>query len=372
MAESVEFTLPPFLEGATEEYFTQLAMAAAPPGIDTSEGQMYYDHTKPSAIIATEITQFHFPLTLQMMFPQFASGVFLDWHGQTYGISRRKATKATGEVLVESQKEGLSIPIGTLFFTLGDELENSKQYKSVENVVITNGQAIIQIEAVETGTIGNTAARTIVVSQSELKIDNVINFEGISGGVEPESDESLRERIVNRIGLAPLSGARRDYERWAKEVDGVGSVIVQPLWNGPQTVRVLITDANNQFANQDLIDRVKEHIDPVEFEGQGEGQAPIGAIVTVDTIQPISVVVKARIIFEVGADLATTMERAKNNINNYVLDKSIVQITKVGAVLANTTGIYDYSDLTLNDQPNNIELLEGERAVISEVVNLEG
>lgn len=370
MAEAAEFKLPSFLEKATEEHFTQLAMAEAPPGIDKSEGQMYYDHTKPSAIIAAEITQFHFPIALQMIFPQFATDEYLEWHGQPYNIIRRSATRASGEVLITSQKEGQPIPIGTLFFTLGDEVENSKQYRAIENAVIVDGQAIVHIESVDAGVIGNTAAHTIVAAQSGLEIDTVTNLEDVTGGVEAESDKSLRERIMSRIALAPLSGARRDYERWSKEVDGVGNVIVQPLWNGPQTVRVLITDANNQVANEDLIERVKEYLDPAEFEGQGEGQAPIGAIVTVDTVQVVEVSVKAIITFEDGADPIASLIRAKNNINDYALGKSVVRLVEVGAALIETEGILDYSDLTLNEQVGNIELLQGERAVVNEVINL--
>lgn len=371
MAESPNFAMPEFLEGATEEYYTELALSVAPPSIDTSEGQMYYDHTKPTAIIAAEITQFHIPVALQMMFPQFATGKYLEWHGAPYRIFRHDATRATGIVRLESKKDGQVIPTGTIAYTLGDDTENAKEYQTIENVTIDNGGACVNVEAVEGGVIGNAAARTVVAAQRGYEIDNVINNEPITGGTEAESDESLRVRILSRIGLAPLSGARRDYERWTKEVPGVGSVIVQPLWAGPQTVRVLITDSNNQIANEDLINRVKEYLDPKEHEGSGEGQAPIGSIVTVNTIEPVAIKVEAPIYFEAGADPTMTLERAKNNINRYLLDVSIVLVSEVGAVLSETVGVFDYnlSELRLNDQTDNIQLLEGQRAVVGEVNN---
>lgn len=344
-------------------------MSVAPLNIDTSEGQMYFDHTKPTAIIASEITQFHMPVALQMMFPQFATGNYLEWHGAPYHIVRRGATRATGVVNLESKKDGQVIPTGTIVYTLGDDTESAKEYRTTENVTIDNGEAFVRVEAVEGGDVGNTAARTIVAAQRGYEIDNVINLEPVSGGLEAESDESLRERILSRIALAPLSGARRDYERWAREVDGVGSVIVQPLWNGPQTVRVLITDSNNQIANEDLINRVKEYIDPKEHEGRGEGQAPVGAIVTVDTIEPVAINIEAYIYFQTGADPLATIERAKSNINSYLLNVSIVRVVEVGAVLIETDGVLDYRDLNLNNQTDNIELLESQRAVVGEVVN---
>lgn len=370
MAESIDFVMPEFLVEATEEHYTQLALSVAPPRIDTAEGQMYYDHTKPTAIIAAEITQFHMPVALQMMFPQFATGKYLEWHGAPYQIFRRSATKATGSVFLDGKRYGQLLSAGTLVYTLGDDTEDAKEFRTTENVIIEEGGVSVQVEAVDGGVVGNSPALTVVAIQRGFEIDDVINPQPITGGVEAESDESLRERILSRIALAPLSGARRDYERWAKEVDGVGSVIVQPLWAGPQTVRVLITDSDNQIANQDLIEAVKEYIDPKEYEGRGEGQAPIGSIVTVDTIELVAIKVEAPIYFEVGADPAMTLERAKNNINRYLLDASTVLISEVGAVLSETDGVFDYnlSNLRLNDQSNNIQLLEGQRAVVGEVI----
>lgn len=369
MAESIDFTIPDFLKDADEEHFTNLAMSVAPPRTDTSEGQMYFDHTKPSAIIADEVMQFYIPIALQMMFPQFATGEFLEWHGKPYGIKRRSATKSSGLVQINSEKEGLVIPAGLILYTLGDDLEGAKEYKTTDAITIENGSAVANVEAAVGGVIGNTAARTIVASQTGYEIDNVINPGMIAGGVDEEGDESLRERIMNRVGLAPLSGARRDYIRWAKEVDGVGDVIVQPLWAGPQTTRVLITDSNNEVANVELIRRVKEYIDPIEFEGKGEGQAPIGAIVTIDTIELVPIKVSAHIYFQREADPVLTLERAKENINKEWRSKDVIRAAEVGAALIRTDGVLDYRDLTLNDLTENIELTESQRAVVGEVVN---
>lgn len=367
MAELVRFEAPDFLKEATEEHFTDVVMSMSPEDIDTSQGQMYYDHTKPPAIIASEITQFHMPLAIQMMFPQFATGPYLEYHGRPYRITRRQATNASEVVKIESGKEGREIPAGILVYTLGDDLESAKEYRTTESVVIENGGAYVTVEAVESGVIGNTPARTIVAAQRGYDIDSVTNPNPVTGGTEAEDDESLRGRILNRIALAPLSGARRDYERWAKEVDGVGSVIVQPLWAGPQTVRVLVTDSNNQIANNELISNVKEYIDPVD--GMGEGQAPIGAIVTVDTIEPVELTINAVIYFGRGADEDITLDRIKDNVNRYLINESVVRISEVGAVIIETDGVLDYRDLKINGQAENIDLSEGERAVVSEVVN---
>lgn len=369
MAELIEFKAPEFLEELTEEHFTDTAMSMAPAKTDTSQGQMYYDHTKPTAIIGAEITQFHMPVIIQMLFPQFAEGIYLDWHGEPYNIIRHSAVKARGLVEVTSQKEGTTLPAGVLFYTLGDENEESKEYISLNSVVIESGKALIEVESTVAGITGNTSARTIVSAESGYNIDGVNNIEAVTGGTNKEDDESLRERVLARVALSPLSGARRDYERWAKEVDGVGGVIVQPLWNGPQTVRVLITDSNNEFANEELITRVKEYLDPKEHEGKGEGKAPIGAIVTVDTIEAVALEIKVEIYLSGGANESRTLERIKNSINRYLLDVSFIKIREVGSLIINTDGVSDYEGLTLNGDKENILLEEGQRAVVGEVIN---
>lgn len=369
MAELIEFKAPEFLEELTEEYFTNVAMSAAPAKTDTSQGQMYYDHTKPTAIIGAEITQFHMPVIIQMLFPQFAEGIYLEWHGQPYNIIRHSAVKARGLVEVTSPKEGTTLPAGILFYTLGDENEESKEYVSLNSVVIENGKALIEVESTVAGIKGNTSARMILSVESGYNIDSVNNVEAITGGTDAESDESLRERVLARVALSPLSGARRDYERWAKEVDGVGGVIVQPLWNGPGTVKVLITDSNNEFANEILIARVKEYLDPKEYEGKGEGKAPIGAIVTVDTIEAVGLEVKVEIYLSDGANESRTLERIKININRYLLDVSFIKIREIGSLIINTDGVSDYAELLINEGVNNISLEEGQRAVVGEVIN---
>src|SRR5690606_3897420 len=84
-------------------------------------------------------------------------------------------------------------------------------------------------------------------------------------------------RILDRHQNKSMSGAIRDYERWAQEVPGVGGVTVIPEWNGPGTVKLIIVDANGEPANQQLIENVQNYIAPED----GDGLAPIGAEVTV-------------------------------------------------------------------------------------------
>ncbi|MCY9218915.1 baseplate J/gp47 family protein, partial [Bacillus haynesii] len=77
------------------------------------------------------------------------------------------------------------------------------------------------------------------------------------------------------------SANKMHYKQWAEEVDGVGRAKVFPLWDGDGTVKIVITNAKMEPASDTLVDKVKDYIDP--DPGKGEGQAPIGATVTVES-----------------------------------------------------------------------------------------
>ncbi|GKV54231.1 hypothetical protein NCCP2222_01780 [Sporosarcina sp. NCCP-2222] len=361
-----EFVLPEFLQ-ETEEETHQKMIRWAPENIDTAEGGMYWDHTRPTARIKDKLVGYELSLTLMMKFPQFAVGPFLDLHGDPVGVYRRPAVSATGEVTFEGAI-GTTIPIGTIVTTIGDDNEDSLLFEVVQSGVVNDtGSITLQVKAVEPGSSGNIPAGSIQgVAKSISGLSALTNVLPIEGGADEEDDDSFRERILDRHRNKPLSGAKRDYEKWAKEVPGVGDVIVIPLWAGPKTVKVLITDNNRQLATPELIAAVQEHIAP---DGdQGGGLAPIGALVTVDTITTVPINLSVSVTLSEGYDLLGVIENIKTVLNNYFADKSVVKWTEVVAVLVGTEGITDHSGLLLNGSVQNIELGIGERAVVGEVI----
>lgn len=361
-----EFVLPDFLKETEEETHKRM-IEMAPPNIDTSEGSLYWDNTRPTAMEKARLVEFELTFTLMMKFPQFAVGVFLDWHGEPIGVYRRPAVKATGKVTFEG-KENTPIPAGTIVTTIGDENEPGYLYEVVEDGLINeSGSVTLKIQAVEAGAVGNVPAGTIRGIIKPIQgLTNIINHEPTSGGTDKEDDDSYRERILDHHRNKPLSGAKSDYVKWAKEVPGVGDVIVIPLWNGPKTVKVLITDSNRNFASPELIQAVKNHIDPVD--GMGEGRAPIGAVVTVDTITAITVDISFdRLELMDGFLLADVLQNIKETLNESFADKDVIKLSEVGAVVINTPGVSDYNGLLLNESTDNIIIAEGERAVVGEV-----
>ncbi|MEK5068114.1 baseplate J/gp47 family protein [Sporosarcina sp. FSL K6-1508] len=302
------------------------------------------------------------------MFPQFASGPFLDWHGEPIGVFRRVATHSTGDVLIIGKPETI-IPRGTLLATIGDENEAGYLFEVVNTVAIdANGQALLRVKAVDPGVEANVPAGSIQGIVGSINgVTAITNPERTEGGTDEEGDESYRFRVVDRHQNKPLSGSRKDYERWAREVSGVGDVIVLPLWNGPKTVKVLVTDSERQLATIELIEAVQLHIAP---DGDlGGGLAPIGALVTVDTITTVPVVIAiTSLVIAEGYELEEVRQNIRDSINLYFSDKPLVKWSEVGAAITNTKGVADHGGWLLDDSINNIILEKGERAVVGEVL----
>ncbi|RMG49544.1 MAG: baseplate J/gp47 family protein, partial [Gammaproteobacteria bacterium] len=89
---------------------------------------------------------------------------------------------------------------------------------------------------------------------------------GLTGGADQETDDALRDRLRARVQNPPHGGARKDYEAWALEVEGVTRAWVFPHWTGAGTVGVffvrdddasIIPDAAEVQAVQDHIDALR-------------------------------------------------------------------------------------------------------------------
>lgn len=361
-----EFKLPDFLQ-ADEDELHERMIRTAKTDTDTAEGSLYWDHTRPTAMIADRFISFELTMALMMKFPQFAEGDFLDWHGYPIGVYRRPAVSAVGEVTFIGT-DGTVIPDGALVTTIGDDNEDSYLFVAEKGGVIdASEQLTLRIEAVEPGLSGIVPAKTIVGITSSIKgLKSLSNATPTINGASEEEDDSYRVRILDRNRNKPLSGAKRDYVRWAKEVPGVGDVIVLPLWDGPKTVKVLITDVSRELASPELIAAVKEYIDPVD--GMGEGVAPIGAVVTIDTLALVAVDLKLSIVLEESYLLADVLSNVKENVDKLLSDKAIVKYTDVFSAVTGAGGVKDHSGLLMNGSTDNIQLSEGERATVGEVM----
>ena len=368
-----ELPIPEFLQ-EDEETIHRRMLEKAPLGISTKEGDFFWDATRPAAIEKAEITQLKLQNILRLAFPQTSYGQYLDFLGEMKGVFRHPATPASGTVVFTGQP-GTVISAGFVVLTEATSPSPAIEFKTKERVQIgEDGTVTVTAECLAPSTLGNVAAHTITLLSEPISgVTSVDNPEAFSGGTDEEDDDSYRERVLATYD-EPLSGAKKDYERWAKEVPGVGDVYVIPLWDGPGTVKVLIMDSNGQPANQELIEAVQNHIAP---DGPlGGGKAPIGAHATVDAPEVFAIDISFSLFLKEGHGAQTVVENIKARLRDFMAGFKLntgdrpperITVTKVGHEILSAEGVADYASLTLNGNDAYVEIPVAKIPVLGEV-----
>lgn len=281
---------------------------------------------------------------------------------QRTGIERKKATYSKGAITL--QGNGI-INIGDLFETEGFIRFEATEQK---NIVETG---TVAIKCVTAGKIGNVVSNSIKKMPVTITgINFCYNQQETEGGYDEETDEDLKNRYFERLKEPATSGNIHHYKRWAKEVEGVGEARVIPLWQGHTTVKVIIIDIDRLPADESLIEKVQEYIDP-NITGEGRGQAPIGAFCTVVSATPKNISISVNAIFSKNYDKEQLKKKIKENILLYLKEiafkKDILSYAIIGSKILSVEGVIDYSNLKINGQTFNIECSKEEVFVLEGV-----
>lgn len=352
---------------STEDYFNE--MTSTVKDVSVSKPGLIYNALKPSSyelsyqsLMLDEVTKRVFAKTA------LENGYYEDLikRCKEMGVYQKLATFASGIVKVIGKKDS-KLPGGSLVSTaLG------LAYITQSDVVLNDyGIGYVNIIASEKGSRYNVDLGEINMIPVKYEgILSIINEEKIDNGYDDETYQALYDRYLIKIQTPSTSGNKYHYKSWALEVVGVGSAKVYPLWTGNGTVKVVITNSNKRAASQDLIDAVKNYIDP--NDGDGSGVAPIGATLTV-----ASVVEKAiNVIANIQISSATTLNTVQNSfaiaLENYfknTFNGTKVSIMKIGSLLLDIDGVLDvdYASIKLNNAADNITLGDDEIAVLGTI-----
>lgn len=176
----------------------------------------------------------------RQVIPDTAETEYLERWAAIWAITRKPADFAAGPVTF-SGTNGTLIPVGTIV-----QRQDGVQYEVLAAGTIASGSATVSVQALTAGDESNLAAGNRVTLLSPIagvQSNATVATGGIVGGVDVESDDRLRERLLQRIQNPPQGGAVADYVQWGLEVPGVTRVWVYPMEMGPGTVTVrFVTD----------------------------------------------------------------------------------------------------------------------------------
>ena len=285
-----------------------------------------------------------------------SSGGYIDLRCAEYGIVRKAGTRARA-ALTLTGRAGTVIPEGTAFLT-GDGLA----FGLMEPVTLTGGADPGSVEADAVGRAYNIRAGELTQMVNTISgLESWSNADA-EGGTDEETDAALCARLYEHLQKPATSGNTYHYERWAKEVNGVGDAKVTPLWNGPGTVKVLIVGPDKEPVSSEIVTACAAYID---------AQRPIGATVTVSSAAGLSIEVSASVTLD-GTTTAPAVESAfAERVGEYIRELAFRGYTllynRVAFFLLDIDGVVDYTSLSVNGGTGNVSIGAEQVPVLGEV-----
>lgn len=332
----------------TYEEIKQRVLSNTNIDVDKREGSFLNNMASP---LSYELAKFYIEQQdlVNMAFVKNGYFNYLDAKCEEYGISRKQGTKAVGEVIFTGEN-GTLISNGTMLFV--DDL----YFVVLNDATITENQAELVVEALEVGKQYNLLANTrLTLTEPINGVNDIYVKSNFENGTDIESDEDLRERFFTTIKKTYTSGNVAHYETWTLEVEGVGSCKVYPLKNGNGTVEIVITNSDMLGASSELIESVKANI---------EEKRPIGANVSVVSATEKAINITANITLSAGYELMEVKQLFEEKLKEYLKEisfkSSYVSTAKLGNLLLDIDGVYDYTDFKVNNAINNVPLEDTE------------
>lgn len=344
-----------------------------PRWLDTREGTFYWDITQ---VVVLELARLWDALSLEVVaaaFPIFAWGDYLDYHAALFGLERKAAVAAEG-VVKFTGTQGSVIATGAIVSALPASPDGiAVEFATTATATIpVAGWVEVGVVAVDPGSEGNVSSGAITSIDSPLVgVDTVTNDAATEGGTDVEDDEALRERLMIEFE-GQGGGSINDYKRWALSRPGVGRVFVNPVWNGPGTVQVVLMTATGDPVSGAVVADVQTYLDPTA--GTADGVAPPGITVTVQTPAAVAINVAATVTFKPGYSLDGTGGTVEQRslilkaLSDYIDSLQVGETVVYQHVLAQffrADGVYSVGGLTVNGGTADVALTSNPPQVAS-------
>lgn len=340
-------------EDITYEVILQRMLDRVPNNMDKREGSIIFDALAPAAV-ELQLMYIELDTILKETFADTAQKDYLVRRAAERGIEPYEATYATLKGIFTPSS--LEIPIGSRF--------SCNELNYVITSKIQDGEYQLQCETL--GVDGNANFGDLIPIDYIQGLETAKLTELLIPGEDEENVESLRERYFASFETKPYGGNKKDYIQKTNAIAGVGSTKVTPIWQGGGTVLLTILNSEYSKASNALIKAVQEEIDPTQ-DGTGMGIAPIGHIVTVQTVEEVPINVKATFGFDEGYSFNSLKSTIQNVISEYLLDlrknwvnqtSTVVRISQIETKILQIEGIIDIQNTKINGSTSNLILTE--------------
>jgi uncharacterized phage protein gp47/JayE len=173
-----------------------------------------------------------------------------------------------------------------------------------------------------------------------------------------ETDDQYRQRLLDRARTEEGDGRRSDYERWARDVEGVGGAVAIEKARNDLSIDVYITDLNGQPATAEFAQQVRNALEQ-------KRRALHDLQVLPAVVFPVSVSV--RLVLRSDATLEAVTTEITNQIKSYLKGRAQIVYQQIGSLFF-VDGVDDFTNYTLNGGQANLTVPANAVATLNMVV----
>ncbi|MCM3144380.1 baseplate J/gp47 family protein [Brevibacillus sp. MER 51] len=159
-----------------------------------------------------------------------------------------------------------------------------------------------------------------------------------------ESDDAYRLRLIDRARSEEGDGRRADYERWARNIEGVGAAVAVEKTRHDNSIDVYITDLSGQPATAELAQLVRTKL-------EDKRRALHDLQVLPANVYPVTIAVK--LVLRPDAEFEKVKDQITTQIKTYLKGRSQIVYQQIGALFF-VDGVIDFTGYTLNGAELNL------------------
>lgn len=320
---------------------------------DKREGSIIYDGNAPAAFEFAE-AYIMARVILKQMFISTADRDFLIDHGNDFSLLPYPATPTIAEA-----EFSMPITIGTRFNA------GELNFEVVEVLDEVNHKYKLECET--PGERGNYSIGDIIPIEPISTLEYARITKIITPGEDDEDTEVYRTRLKEYLKSESYGGNRADYKERMMAIPGVGGIKAWRAWKGGGTVKVVFVTSQYKAPEEEFVQSVQTLIDPEVNQGDGEGIAPIGHVVSVFGATETPINITANLSVSVGnpSDYKDAIKTAVEGYLEARRKEWTTQSEKEGvtiraafilASILNIKNVTDVTDITINGQEDRITL----------------
>jgi uncharacterized phage protein gp47/JayE len=195
----------------------------------------------------------------------------------------------------------------------------------------------VAVKAQFNGETGNVLANKIVVMvQPPMGVAAVTNTAALGGGTNDESDEDLRQRLIDSYKSVENGANAVYYKNTACNIDGVYSANVLSANLGPGTVDVFVAAKGAAVTTSQLAQVQEKLVEKREINVDIQAQAA--------TPQSVDFWVEIKV--KPGYYFSEVMQRCRNALREYISSIGVggnFAVANAGNILYNIEGVSGYS-----------------------------